>query len=73
MFSYRFRTYPLKTIQAKLQEYLESCEWLYNRLLEELSRAKKKNRKIIQKDKDTQAFIIEARSIFQIGGGSSHG
>jgi len=37
--SYKFRIYPSKTVQARLQEQLELCRWLYNRLLEEPNRA----------------------------------
>ncbi len=30
MLSYKFHIYPSKTVQAKLQEQLELCRWLYN-------------------------------------------
>jgi len=59
MLSYRFRVYPSKTAQQKLSEHLELCRWLYNRLLEELNRAKRENRKVTQKD--TQAFIVKLK------------
>ena len=59
MLSYRFRIYPSKTAQQKLSEHLELCRWLYNRLLEELNRAKRENRKLTQKD--TQAFIVKLK------------
>jgi putative transposase len=59
MLSYKFRLYPSKTIQAKLQEQLELCRWLYNRLLEELNKAREEGRKI--KQTDTQALIVKLK------------
>jgi len=59
MLSYRFRTYPSKTAQQKLSEQLELCRWLYNRLLEELNRSGKENRKVTQRD--TQALIVKLK------------
>ena len=59
LISYKFRIYPSKTIQAKLQEQLELCRWLYNRLLEELNKAKEEGRKL--KPKDTQALIVKLK------------
>jgi len=59
MFSFKFRIYPSKTIQVKLQEQLELCRWLYNRLLEELNRAKDEGRKITHHD--TQALIVKLK------------
>jgi len=38
---------------------LELCKWLYNRLLEELNRARKENRKVTQRD--TQALIVKLK------------
>ncbi len=59
MLSYKFRIYPSKTAQAKLQEQLELCRWLYNRLLYELNKAKEDGRKI--KQTDTQSLIIKLK------------
>jgi len=55
LLSYKFRIYPSKTIEAKLNEQLELCRWLYNRLLEETNKARKEGRKITRRD--TQALI----------------
>jgi putative transposase len=59
LLSYRFRIYPSKAVQAKLQEYMELCCWLYNRLLEELNRAREEGRKL--KQADTQALIVRLK------------
>lgn len=59
MLSYKFRIYPSSTVQAKLQEHLELCRWLYNRLLEELNKVREEGRKINQRD--TQAFIVKLK------------
>jgi len=59
MLSYRFRIYPSKTVQRKLSEHMELCRCLYNRLLEELNRAKAEGRKITQLE--TQALIVKLK------------
>ena len=59
MLSYKFRIYPSKTLQQILNEQLELCKWLYNRLLFELNRAMKEDRKL--KPKDTQALIVRLK------------
>ncbi len=59
MLSYKFRIYPSNIIEQKLGEQLDLCRWLYNRLLEELNRARMGNRRITQRD--TQAFIVELK------------
>ena len=59
LISYKFRIYPSKTVEVKLQEQLELCRWLYNRLLEEVNRARKEGRKITWKD--TQALIVKLK------------
>jgi len=59
LLSYRFRIYPSKTAQAKLQEHLELCRWLYNRLLEEVNGARKEGREV--KQTDTQALIVRLK------------
>ena len=57
--SYKFRIYPSKIVQKILNEQLELCRWLYNRLLEEVNRTRKESRKIIWKD--TQALIVKLK------------
>ena len=57
--SYKFRLYPNKKIEKKLEEQLEICRWLYNRLLEEVNKAREEGRKITQKD--TQALIVKLK------------
>ncbi|USH00850.1 transposase [Thermococcus argininiproducens] len=59
MISYKFRIYPSKTIEAKLNEQLELCRWLYNRLLEEVNKARREGRKITWRD--TQALIVKIK------------
>jgi len=59
MLSYKFRIYPSKTLQQILNEQLELCKWLYNRLLSELNKAKDECRKL--KPKDTQALIVKLK------------
>jgi putative transposase len=59
LISYKFRIYPSKTVEAKLNEHLELCRWLYNRLLEEVNKARRDGRKITRKD--TQALIVKLK------------
>ncbi|MDF2957811.1 MAG: Transposase [Candidatus Alkanophagales archaeon MCA70_species_1] len=59
LISYKFRIYPSKTTEARLNEQLELCRWLYNKLLEEVNKARKEGRKITRKD--TQALIVELK------------
>jgi len=59
MLSYKFRIYPSKTLQQILNEQIELCKWLYNRLLFELNRAMKEGRKL--KPKDTQSLIVKLK------------
>jgi len=59
LISYKFRIYPSKTAEAKLNEQLELCRWLYNKLLEEVNKARKEGRKVTRKD--TQALIVKLK------------
>ena len=59
MLSYRFRLYPSKQTENVLFQHLALCRWLYNRLLEELNRAKTEGRRLTQKD--TQALIVKLK------------
>ncbi len=59
LISYKFRLHPSKTVQAKLQEQLGLCRWLYNRLLEEINKAKEDGRKLRQTD--TQSLILKLK------------
>ncbi len=43
--SYKFRLYPNKEVEIKLDESLELCRWLYNRLLEEIEMTRKKGKR----------------------------
>ena len=58
MLSYKFRLYPNKSVE-KTGRKLGIASWLYNRLLEEISKARKEGRKITQKD--TQALIVRLK------------
>jgi putative transposase len=57
--SQKFRLYPSKTVERRLEENLELCRWLYNRLLEELNKAKAEERRLTRKD--TQALIVRLK------------
>ena len=59
LISYKFRIYPSKTVQQTLNEQLELCRWLYNKLLSEVNRARKEGRKITWKD--TQTLILKLK------------
>lgn len=59
MLSYRFRLYPSRQKEKALFQQLNLCRWLYNRLLEELSKAKTEGRRLSQKD--TQALIVKLK------------
>jgi putative transposase len=55
MLSYKYRIYPDKETEHKLDDALDACRWLYNRLLEEISTSKKKG--IQLGNVDTQNMI----------------
>jgi len=38
--SYKYRVYPERVAERKLDKALDTCRWLYNRLLEEISKSK---------------------------------
>ena len=59
MLSYRFRIYPSKTTELKLIEHMEICRWLYNRLLEEVNKARKEGIEITRKN--TQSLIVKLK------------
>ncbi len=59
LLSYKFRLYPNRAIEGRLEEQLEISRWLYNRLLEKINNARKEGRKITQTD--TQAFIVKLK------------
>ncbi|MCW3136796.1 MAG: helix-turn-helix domain-containing protein, partial [Canidatus Methanoxibalbensis ujae] len=59
LISYKFRIYPSKTAETRLNEQLELCRRLYNKLLEEVNKARKKGRKINWKY--TQALIVKLK------------
>jgi putative transposase len=37
--SYKYRAYPDATVETRLHEALDTCRWLYNKLLEECNAA----------------------------------
>lgn len=59
MLSQKFRLYPSKTVERRVEENLELCRWLYNRLLEELNKAKAEKGRLAWKD--TQALIVRLK------------
>ena len=60
MLSYRFRLYPSKTCERKLNHQLALCRWLYNRLLSELNLAREKGIRLTRGD--TQALIVDLKT-----------
>ncbi|MFX0203807.1 MAG: helix-turn-helix domain-containing protein, partial [Candidatus Hodarchaeota archaeon] len=59
MRSLKFRIYPAKPIQEVLEEQLDLCRWLYNRLLAELNLARTEGRTITPGE--TQALIVHLK------------
>jgi len=59
MISYKFRIYPSKTVQERLNEQIELCRWLYNRLLWECNKAREEGRKLTKRE--AQAMIIKLK------------
>jgi len=59
LISYKFRAYPNKQIQAKIQHQLDLARWLYNRLLEEMNNAKEDGRTTSRPE--TQAMIVQLK------------
>jgi len=57
--SARFRLYPSRQVEETLFHQLNLCRWLYNRLLQELNKAKTEGRRLSQKD--TQALIVKVK------------
>jgi len=53
--SYRYPIFPSKEVERKLVEALDTCRWLYNRLLEELNKARDSGKKL--RAYDTQNLI----------------
>ena len=53
--SYKYRTYPNKETEQKLLQSMDTCRWLYNRLLEILNRAREEGKTIGKSD--TQNLI----------------
>lgn len=53
--SYKYRVYPTRVAERKLDEALDTCRWLYNRLLEEISKSKENGVQL--KTYDTQNMI----------------
>ena len=59
MRNYKFRLYPNKVVETELNRQLDLCRWTYNRLLEELNKAKEEGRKL--KRYDTQQFLVKLK------------
>ncbi len=59
MLSYKFRLYPSKAVEQKLNRQMALCRWLYNRLLSELNLAREKGIKL--RRTDTQALIVDLK------------
>lgn len=53
--SYRYSIFPCREAERKLEEALDTCRWLYNRLLEELNKARDSGKAL--STRDTQNLI----------------
>jgi len=60
LISYKYRAYPDKDTEARLNTALDTCRWLYNRLLEELNVARENG--ISLKMHKTQAQIVTLKA-----------
>jgi putative transposase len=54
--SYKYRAYPDAAVEARLHEALDTCRWLYNKLLEERNTARERGSPLTMQE--TQARII---------------
>ena len=59
MRNYKFRLYPNKVVETELNRQLDLCRWTYNRLLEELNRARESGVKL--KRYDTQKLLVKLK------------
>jgi len=57
--SYKFRIYPSKAVQARLNEQLELCRWLYNRLLFELNKTREEGIMLKQIEGNVKGVIVK--------------
>ncbi|MCL5976396.1 MAG: transposase [Candidatus Parvarchaeota archaeon] len=55
----KFRLYPSKVVETELNIQLELCQWTYNKLLEELNKAKDEGKKL--KRYDTQKLLVKLK------------
>ena len=56
LISYKYRAYPDATREARLHEALDTCRWLYNKLLEECTTARENGAALTMQE--TQARIV---------------
>ena len=56
LISYKYRAYPDATREARLHEALDTCRWLYNKLLEECTTARENGSSLTMQE--TQARIV---------------
>ena len=54
--SYKYRAYPDATTEARLDVALDTCRWLYNKLLEECNTARENGSSLTMQE--TQARIV---------------
>ncbi len=59
MRNYKFRLYPNKVVETELNRQLDLCRWAYNRLLEELNKARENGVKL--KRYDTQKLLVKLK------------
>ncbi len=53
--TYRYPIFPSREVEQKLVEALDTCRWLYNRLLEEINKAMESGKTL--RTYDTQNLI----------------
>ncbi len=59
MRNYKFRLCPNKVVETELNRQLDLCRWTYNRLLEELNKARENGVKM--KRYDTQKLLVRLK------------
>ena len=60
--SYRYPIYPTKELEQKLLASLDTCRWLYNRLLETINKAREEGRPISKNDTQNLIPLLKAEN-----------
>jgi putative transposase len=60
--SYKYRTYPNKETEQKLLQSMDTCRWLYNRLLETINKARVEGKPISKNDTQNLIPLLKAEN-----------